>query len=297
MINLSTLPIPKRRGKARGIKTSRRHELWYRGQLLSLVKRLRDHTEAAISAAIKANIQSSDGYTKDETPRWINEALSFSRASFNLSDTYAKMLALQQAKRVSGYVDDSFISTMKAVIGIDVSALMAPHGIKAMMDKATDANIYLIKSIPSEYFGKLQEAITANWESGMRPENLISTIAHIGDVTESRAKLIARDQTAKMNSAFTQVRQVSVGINSYIWQTAGDERVREEHAMMDGETVRWDSPPSIGNVGEEVNCRCVAIPVIESDDGSDFDPIGSISNAVAAYEFGVAAADLASNAL
>lgn len=250
-----------------------------------------------MSAAIKANMPASDGFVKDETPRWMNEAVEVSRASFNLSGTYAKMLALQQARRVSGYVDDSFVSTMKSVIGIDITALMAPHGIKAMMDKATAANIYLIKSIPEEYFGKLQEAITANWEAGLRPESLMDTIANIGDVTENRAKLIARDQTAKMNSAFAQVRQLSVGINSYTWQTAGDERVREEHAALDGQTFRWDEPPDEGNPGEAVACRCVAIPVIESDDGGDFDPISSINNAVASYEFGVAAADLVSNAL
>lgn len=230
-----------------------RHELWYKGRLLAIVKRLREHTESAITAATKSNMSVADGYTKDETPRWINEAIELSRASFNLSDAYAKMLALEQAKRVSSYVDTSFVSTMKAIIGIDITALMAPHGVKAMMDKATAANIYLIKDIPNEYFAKLQEAITSNWEAGLRPESaadsIYKIIGDVGDRAENRAKLIARDQTAKMNSAFTKVRQLSVGINSYTWQTAGDERVREEHAALDGQTFRWGEPPDEGNPG------------------------------------------------
>jgi SPP1 gp7 family putative phage head morphogenesis protein len=101
----------------------------------------------------------------------------------------------------------------------------------------------------------------------MRYEGLADEIKAIGDVTDSRAKLIARDQTSKMNGAMTMLRQTSLGISRYIWQTAGDERVREEHADLDGQAFAWDAPPSEGNPGEPVNCRCVAIPVIDMDEG------------------------------
>ena len=30
---------------------------------------------------------------------------------------------------------------------------------------------------------------------------------------------------------------------------------------------KWDSPPAVGHPGEDILCRCVAIPVIEEADG------------------------------
>lgn len=297
MLKLSMLQISKRRQKvkARGIKPSRKNELWYKGQLMSLVSKIRAHYEPVIAEEIKARMSVSDGYARDENPDWINRIVGDLQKSFRLPVYYAESLASIAAKKNSADVDAAFIGSIKNLIGIDVSALMAPHALAGMMEKATAANVYLIKSIPQEYFGRLQEAISANWQSGMRPESLIETVMRVGDVTESRAQLIARDQTSKMNSAFTQVRQLSVGINSYIWQTAGDERVREEHAALDGQQFRWDEPPDEGNPGEAVACRCVALPVIDQTDEEGFDPMGAINNAVANYEFGVTAAELARN--
>lgn len=81
----------------------------------------------------------------------------------------------------------------------------------------------------------------------------------------SRAKLIARDQTSKMNGAFNQARQTSLGIDRYVWQTSGDERVREEHQANDGQVFSWNDPPATGHPGEDINCRCVAVPYFDLD--------------------------------
>ena len=43
-----------------------------------------------------------------------------------------------------------------------------------------------------------------------------------------------------------------------VWVTVGDSRVREEHAAMDGERVRYDEPFSNGLLWpSEYNCRCI----------------------------------------
>lgn len=83
-------------------------------------------------------------------------------------------------------------------------------------------------------------------------------------MTSRRAKLIARDQTSKLNASLTKLRQQELGVEEYIWQTAGDERVRASHKAHDGKKFRWDHlPKETGNPGNDINCRCVAIPVLE----------------------------------
>ena len=70
-----------------------------------------------------------------------------------------------------------------------------------------------------------------------------------------------------MNSALSRSRLTSIGINKYKWQTAGDERVRPTHRENDGKTFTFNNPPSeTGNPGDDVNCRCVAIPEFDLDD-------------------------------
>lgn len=44
----------------------------------------------------------------------------------------------------------------------------------------------------------------------------------------------------------------------YIWRTAGDDKVRDAHAALDGTVRNWDDSPT---PGEKYNCRCWAEPL------------------------------------
>jgi SPP1 gp7 family putative phage head morphogenesis protein len=77
--------------------------------------------------------------------------------------------------------------------------------------------------------------------------------------------LIARDQTLKLNSAITKDRHIAAGISEYTWSTSLDDRVRPEHEALEGTKHSWDAPPEPGHPGEDFQCRCVAIPVIDED--------------------------------
>ena len=45
---------------------------------------------------------------------------------------------------------------------------------------------------------------------------------------------------------------------TYIWRTAGDDKVRPSHAEREGQVFSWDNPPDGGHPGEAPNCRCTA---------------------------------------
>jgi hypothetical protein len=44
----------------------------------------------------------------------------------------------------------------------------------------------------------------------------------------------------------------------YIWKTVGDNRVRPEHKLLDGQERYWYDTP---HPGEEFGCRCRALPI------------------------------------
>lgn len=82
-------------------------------------------------------------------------------------------------------------------------------------------------------------------------------------VSQSRAELIARDQTGKYFGALTEARHRAAGATSYIWRTAGDSRVRSEHAARDGKQYSYDNPPPDGHPGTAIRCRCGQSPVFD----------------------------------
>lgn len=127
--------------------------------------------------------------------------------------------------------------------------------------------VILIKSIPSDAAARAQKLSMQAAVGGKRAAEVAEEIARTNAVTESRAMLIARTEIARSNAVINQARAESVGSEGYIWRTADDADVRESHAEMEGEFVRWDDPPTLsdgmtGHAGEFPNCRCYAETVL-----------------------------------
>jgi hypothetical protein len=55
--------------------------------------------------------------------------------------------------------------------------------------------------------------------------------------------------------------KAKVPAGEYIWRTRGDDKVRFEHAVLNGKQFHTDKPPAAGNPGSAPNCRCYAEPV------------------------------------
>ena len=115
----------------------------------------------------------------------------------------------------------------------------------------------------------LRGIVEGNASEGYRFDKLIPKIQGRYDVSQTKAAFLARQETSLFVSKHRQERFADVGITSYIWQTAGDSRVREDHKHLDGKEFEYARPPIIdhatgmrGNPGEGYNCRCVANPIL-----------------------------------
>lgn len=60
--------------------------------------------------------------------------------------------------------------------------------------------------------------------------------------------------------AVNRIRQQELGIESYVWTTVGDGKVRPGHAVLHGRRFRWDDADAV-HPGQEPGCRCIAVPV------------------------------------
>lgn len=189
-----------------------------------------------------------------------------------LLKAYAEQLvpwATRIASRMLGEVDLRDRAAWSA-LGNAISSQLhqeirnAPVGDR--MRELLGLQVSLIKSIPIEAAERVHELATKARIEGTRAKEIAEEIARTGEVTESRAMLIARTETSRAATVFVQARAESVGSVAYIWRTSLDGTVRESHRRMEGKLVHWDDPPTLdgltGHAGALPNCRCWCEPIL-----------------------------------
>lgn len=165
-------------------------------------------------------------------------------------------------------------------LGVDLF-LGDPQIVKAI-DAWTKDNARKITRLAEAEADQISNIVLNGYRQGLSPSGLRSAILDTfrsaneresqivrGMSLEDRAKFVARDQVATLNGQVARMRQERVGIRKYIWQTSEDERVRPEHAALNGKVMSWDDPPPFGHPGMDYNCRCVALPYLDDTDDDD----------------------------
>ena len=163
---------------------------------------------------------------------------------------------------INQFNKEQFQRMNRTVFGIDL--FVDEPWLTDQLELFANQNAQLIRSLPNEELERVSQVIQRNLQEGKRYREISSDIQKSFGITRRRATLIARDQTTKLNSSLTKLRQQEIGVEEYIWQTSGDERVRATHKAHDGKKFRWDSPPkNTGHPGQDINCRCNAIAVLD----------------------------------
>lgn len=138
------------------------------------------------------------------------------------------------------------------------------------LEKWISDNVDLIKTIPKESLGKIKELVYRNYMDGRTNTDIIKELQRQYGVDKRHARLIARDQTGKLNARITRYQQTDAGISRYKWSDSSDARVRDSHKRLNGHIFSWDNPPETDggrhcHPGEDYQCRCCAIPVFDID--------------------------------
>jgi SPP1 gp7 family putative phage head morphogenesis protein len=154
------------------------------------------------------------------------------------------------------------------ILRIDLT--LEPPAVQVALAAFRRENVDLITSIADRLLDDVREVVRESTTRGTRVETLARQIRERYAVSDSRAELIARDQTLKANADLTRIRHEDAGVKRYRWSTSKDSRVRDEHAALEGRICEWSNPPpgagprgEPGHPGQWFQCRCVAIPILE----------------------------------
>ena len=252
-----------RRKAARILKASSRAEAAY---VLDLVRIMRETTRAVLVVVERERL----------SPAPLRED-----AKLGLGGPLTRRLFTWQRERVQlafdrmGHEVDKKAAASLALVGISPRHIA---GVESQIDHFREANVGLIRNASQDFIDQVAEVLEEN--EGARPEVLRALLEERADVSRSRAQLIARDQTLKLNAQVQQSRARSAGISQYQWSGALDERERPMHRALEAQTFSYDDPPETNedgdrnNPGEDYQCRCTAIPVIEGLENTLEEPEG-----------------------
>ena len=171
-------------------------------------------------------------------------------------------IARKKGIEVADFNQEIADRNLKRVAGVDI--YQDQPWLAGEVSLFTEQNVNLIQSIPDTAFSQVEDVVNRAIQQGLRAEDIEDEIEERFDVSESRARLIARDQVNKLNGQITMLRQTDLGVEKYIWRTSLDERVRDSHREKEGKVFRWDDPPEdTGHPGEDIQCRCTAEAVLD----------------------------------
>lgn len=233
---------------------------WYQGQLLKVVEQVaklsqQSDTDDPIVAAseISAQLNAYSGRLQD----WAREIA---------------------AKMITDASEADYQTWLK--VGKNISnatrRMLSSDSVGDVFQRLQDEEVELITSLPREAAEKVHEWTKEGLARGDRYEQIAQRIRdELGPITRNRAVCIARTETARARTNFTQARARNVNSPGYYWRTVEDGRVRPMHRKLNGTFHLWTEPPAcdVGRGGVPLhahpgcifNCRCWPAPVFPED--------------------------------
>lgn len=232
--------------------------------VFSALEEMRDEIE---ERAERGDAGDWTGYQIDsleENLRRVSERFDRAIVEYEGQRTEAEMrrLAEEMGADVEEYNAARNARVFSQLLG--VSPTWNDDAVEARLDGAVRRNTSLITKMPREVSGRIRTDVLEQLRKGRRWEEVIATVREKLGVGAYRGELIARDQIGKVNGDLNRIRQQQMGLVRYTWTTAGDERVRNSHAVKNGRVYRWNDPPAdTGHPGDDIQCRCHARGHIE----------------------------------
>lgn len=258
----------KKTKRLRAVNYNAGNIIWYRGELLAIIREMNDDVKKHIvpifednPLAMDANpVQLLRGALRALSKKWIDRFIT---------------KAIPTAESITNKTGEAVDRALLASARKDAMTINM-QWTDAMLEKR-DAiiaeNVSLIRSIPEKYFTDVESMVFRAVAKGGDRKGLADEIeANFGKrygITRRRAEFIARDQVRKATSALSNARQQAAGIKRGIWiHSGGGNEPRIKHVHANGQEFDLDKGLPIGDKGqyvlpgEEPGCGCSWKPVL-----------------------------------
>jgi HK97 family phage portal protein len=190
----------------------------------------------------------------------------------------AALKRIREDYKPGGKYHEQWLAEYRALIGetyrIGAGSAMSSYGLSfdlrsPQVEAAIEARADRLATLVGRTTGDdITAAVLAGEQAGLGAREIARLIdaTVFGGMAENRAMIIARTETVgALNQGEFAAATESGLLESKSWLSQGDDRVREDHAMMDGETIginddfpiglRYPGDP-MGDAAQVINCRC-----------------------------------------
>lgn len=253
-------------------------ERLYRTAMQKAIQRMVKAYGKELEATIKPFATAQDGVAMDSN-LGAQLDMMFGRLNKHWGKVFGKLartLAKTTVSRVDRLSKRRLDQSLKELSGgLTIKTPELPESMISTLQAATARNVGLIKSIHSKFHEQIAQEVLNNIGDQQavyeNAKKLVSRVYFHGETTEERARLIARDQVSKMSSEMSAARARSAGITKFKWRHSGaSNEPRKLHLDHNNKIFSYDDLPIIdertgekGLPGQAINCRCVAVPVID----------------------------------
>jgi uncharacterized protein with gpF-like domain len=117
-------------------------------------------------------------YTADS---WVSDIISAIRSvsrrfTSELFERQIERVANSTISRAEATNAKEFQESVNAAVGVNMNAIFKPRVISDYMEAAVAENVALIKSIPSQYFEKIESLVLGGMKSGLAPTAIAKQI-------------------------------------------------------------------------------------------------------------------------
>lgn len=237
-------------------------EAAYLKALRAMLREMAAYVRMHIVPAAEREIAARRALTRDMGEHEFESLESLTERLVAMASAMVRRILGLEAKRHT----ETFMATAKRVLGIDLSAVVRQDDLSGYLENAVTRNVGLIKGLAADTAKRIQTAVTTAVINGVPAKDLRKQLSAEFGMSDRRARLIARDQIAKLTSDLNRERHLQAGVTSYTWMTSHDERVRPLHRDLDGEVYEYGKPTGAEDglpPGQPIMCRCVAIGIVQ----------------------------------
>ena len=221
-------------------KVERQFEKTLRNEYLNKFKAVMDGKLARATAASQALRQLAAG---------VEEFVARPQAGVPID-------AIKEQIDMMGKINRSEMEkTFRSALGVDIRPFLVEPEIQNFLKDKVAENVNLIRTIPKRFQEGLQTKVMRQFhEAPFDEQKFAEMVSKQYGSAGYNLKRIVRDQNSKINGQLTAMRHGQLGIESFIWSSSADARVRPDHMARDQVLYKYSEPPDGELPGEPILC-------------------------------------------
>ena len=233
----------------------------YRAALRDVARALESEVRERVFPEIESILQESgtrdDGVRADDWGDRLADLFAASRAAIGAQIEEAERRMESLGDETAERATDEQVRAIRATMGVRPS-FYDDDEVRGILNAWKRENGAFITRMADESVQEMMDEASRAVRSGRTNKEVRDGLRKRFGVTDRRARMIARTEISQLNAQITRERQRELGVTHFVWITASDERVRDEHEDREGNEYPWGDPPDGEMPGEPVNCRCSA---------------------------------------